>query len=75
VFVEQDAIFEDGEVGAVERLLSHAVLGGVAVPLCWLVSAYLAGLVGVAVYTHVLADLYATNRSTVALDVDDPRLQ
>lgn len=75
VFLDQDAIFVEGEVGAIRRLLSHAVVGGVAVPLCWLHSPYLTGLVATAVYAHVLADLWATNRDRVAVEVDDPRIQ
>lgn len=74
VFVDQSAIFEDGEVGAVERLLSHVAIGGVAVPLVWLASPYLAGLVAASLYGHVLADLVATTRESVVLDADDPRL-
>lgn len=73
--VDQPAIFADGEVGAVERLLSHVVVGGVAVPLVWLVSPYLAGIVAVSLYAHVLADLVDTVRTTVAVDADDPRLE
>jgi len=75
VFVEQEAIFEDGEVGMLERLLSHVVIGGVAVPLCWLLyGPYLGQLVGAAVYAHVLADLVADTRNAVVLESDDPRL-
>lgn len=57
-FVSQDQIFTPGEVGVLQRLLTHVVLGGV------LVVALLAGaLVDLAVvsavvlYVHVLADL------------------
>jgi len=75
VFLDQSRIFEDGEVGMLERLLSHVVIGGVAVPLCWLSSPYLAGLVGATIYAHVLADLVADTRNAVVLDADDPRLQ
>ena len=75
VFVAQDEIFERGEVGMLERLLSHVVIGGVAVPLCWLFySPYLGGLVAAAVYAHVLADLVADTRGAVVLEADDPRL-
>jgi hypothetical protein len=41
------------------------------VPLCWLLSPYLGGLTAAAVYCHVLADLYATNRNRVAVETDD----
>jgi hypothetical protein len=74
LFLDQSAIFERGEVGALERLLSHVVIGGVAVPLVWAVSQYLAGVVAVSLYAHVLADLISTTRDMVALDADDPRL-
>jgi len=75
VFFHQSRIFEDGEVGMLERLLSHVVIGGVAVPLCWLSSPYLAGLVGATIYAHVLADLVADSRNAVVLDAEDPRIQ
>jgi hypothetical protein len=71
---DQGAIFADGEVGAVRRLLSHVVIGGVAVPLVWLTSPYVAGLVAASLYGHVLADLIATTRDRVAVEADDPRL-
>lgn len=74
VVLAQDEIFETGTVGAVNRLLSHAVIGGVAVPLAWLASPYLAGVTAASLYAHVLADLVGTARSTVVLDADDPRL-
>jgi hypothetical protein len=75
VVTDQSAIFADGEVGALERLLSHAVIGGVAVPALWLVSPYVAGLVAVSLYAHVLADLVETTRTRMALERDDPRLE
>jgi hypothetical protein len=58
VFFSQDEIFAPDEVGVVERLLTHAVLGGVLV-----VALLAGGLVDLAVvsavvlYVHVLADL------------------
>jgi hypothetical protein len=75
VVLDQEAIFADGEVGAIRRLLSHAVIGGVAVPLVWVVSPYVAGLVAVSLYAHLLMDLAATTRTMVAVEVDDPRLE
>jgi len=74
VLVDQDAIFEEGTVGAARRLLSHVFIGGVAVPVVWLASPYLAGLVAVSLYAHVLADLVAMEHNKVVLDADDPRL-
>jgi hypothetical protein len=58
VLLDQEAIFEPGELTAPGRLLSHAVLGGVAVSVLWNLSRYWAFVVGVTVYVHVLADLY-----------------
>ncbi|MEF8884114.1 MAG: hypothetical protein V5A44_03200 [Haloarculaceae archaeon] len=72
---DQDAIFERGEVGLLERLLSHVVIGGVAVPLCWFYDPYLGKLVAAVVYAHVLADLVADTRDAVVLEADDPRLR
>ncbi|NHN42457.1 hypothetical protein G9C85_12595 [Halorubellus sp. JP-L1] len=58
VFVAQDEIFEPGEVWPLERLLSHAVLGGVLVGGLLAVDAVaLAVVSGVVLYVHVLADL------------------
>ena len=74
VVFDQDAIFEDGEVGAVRRLVSHVVLGGVAVPLVRLASPSLGAVVAASLYAHLLADLVAMARDTVVLDADDPRL-
>lgn len=71
LFVDQEAIFEEGTVGAIRRLLSHVVIAGLVVPLVWLASPYLAGVVAAALYAHLLADLYATERSMVAVDVPD----
>jgi hypothetical protein len=63
VFVDQGAIFEEGEVGVIRRLLSHVVLGGALVGLLAalaplpLLSPFLAGFVGLVLYFHLLADL------------------
>jgi hypothetical protein len=70
VFVAQSEIFEPGTVGAVHRLTSHLVIGGVAVPALWFVSPYVAGLVGVTLYAHVLADAVETMRTTISFDAD-----
>ncbi|QLH75917.1 hypothetical protein HZS55_00740 [Halosimplex rubrum] len=68
VFVAQDEIFDEGSVGALNRLLSHVLAGGVAVPLLWLRSPYVAGLVAAALYAHVLADLVSTTRAGVVVE-------
>lgn len=57
----QDEIFPAGEVGALQRLLSHVLLAGVAVAALALVDRPLALLTGVVLYLHVLADLYGDN--------------
>ena len=72
VLLDQDAVFDDGSVGALNRLLSHVVIAGVAVPPLWLWRPYVAGLVGVSLYAHVLADLVSTTRRSVVVDRDDP---
>jgi hypothetical protein len=68
VVFDQDAIFEEGTVGALNRLLSHVVIGGLAVPALWLWRPYLAGLVGASLYAHVLADLVSTARYGVVVE-------
>ncbi|MFC7141627.1 hypothetical protein ACFQMA_17535 [Halosimplex aquaticum] len=71
VFFAQDEIFEEGIVGALNRLLSHVVIGGIAVPALWLWRPYLAGLVGASLYAHLLADLVATTRHGVVVERGD----
>ncbi|QLH80246.1 hypothetical protein [Halosimplex pelagicum] len=68
VLVAQDEIFDVGSVGALNRLLSHVVIGGVAVPLLWLRYPYVDGLVAAALYAHVLADLVSTTRAGVVVE-------
>jgi hypothetical protein len=67
VFLAQEEIFETGDVGSFPRLLSHAVIAGVAVPALFLWRPYVAGVVGAALYAHVLGDLFAGTRDTVAV--------
>lgn len=57
VFTGQDEIFAPGEVGTLNRLLSHVALGGIAVVGTAVVSPDWALVVLAALYTHVLADL------------------
>ncbi|WP_123536430.1 hypothetical protein [Halosimplex salinum] len=73
VVFDQDAIFDDGTVGALNRLLSHVVVGGLAVPALWLWRPYLAGLVAASLYAHVLADLVSTARNGVVVDREGHR--
>ncbi|MBX0322106.1 hypothetical protein EGH21_03570 [Halomicroarcula sp. F13] len=59
-FTGQDDIFETADLSKSQRLLSHVLLAGVAVGGLWLASApYWALVVGVTLYVHVVADLYA----------------
>ncbi len=55
--VDQDALFVDSGMDRLDRLLSHAVLGGVGVGLVLPLAPDLAVLTGVTLYVHVLADL------------------
>jgi hypothetical protein len=61
VFVDQDAIFESGEVWPLQRLLTHAVGGGVLVAGLLPVSTDLAVVSAVVLYAHLLADLLWDN--------------
>jgi hypothetical protein len=54
---DQSTIFDPGDVGVLSRLLSHVVIGGLAVPLLALLSVPLAIVTGTVLYAHLLADL------------------
>ena len=55
-FTEQEEVFADADF-PIERLLTHAVIGGV-LTLFWLpVSAAVAAFTAVVVYAHVVADM------------------
>ncbi|QSG12285.1 Uncharacterized protein HSBGL_1874 [Halapricum desulfuricans] len=56
-FTDQRSIFRERDLEPLERLLSHVVIGGIAVPLTWLVEPDLGLVTGVTLYAHVLADL------------------
>ncbi|WP_135535591.1 hypothetical protein [Halostella pelagica] len=58
-FTEQDEVFEGvpGSQMRLERLLSHAVIGGVLTAALALVSVPVAAFTAVVVYAHVVADL------------------
>jgi hypothetical protein len=71
VFFEQGEIFDEGTVNAVERLLTHLVIGGVMVPVLWFWSPPIAAVAGVSLYAHLLADAISTVRNSVVLDVDE----
>lgn len=57
VFAEQNAIFDTGDVGTLRRLLSHVVLGGLAVAGLLLVDVFLAVFTALVLYTHLFCDL------------------
>lgn len=57
VFLDQDEIFEPTALWPPQRLLSHVVLAGVAVPALALIDTALAVFVAAVVYVHLLADL------------------
>lgn len=63
VFVDQGSIFDDGDVWRDQRLLSHLLVGGTLATLVWPIGRYAAFGVAVAIYTHVLADLYSDIRT------------
>lgn len=56
---DQSTIFREHDLDAFDRLLSHVVIVGVAVPVTWLVDPALGLVTGVTLYFHVLADLVA----------------
>lgn len=62
VFTDQSRIFETDEVLALQRLLSHAVLGGVLVAVLAPVDSFLATLSAVVLYAHIVSDLIDDNR-------------
>lgn len=62
VFRDQEAIFEPGDVGALNRLLTHVAIAGLVVPTLYLWRPSVAGAVALSLYAHVLADLVADRR-------------
>jgi hypothetical protein len=59
ILFDQGDIFEAGEdVTKLQRLLSHAVLGGLLVAGLYPLAPFVAVLSGVVLYVHVLSDLY-----------------
>jgi len=61
VFLDQSEIFEPLALWPLQRLLSHHVLGGVAVAALWTVSGPLALFTAIVLYAHVLSDLLWDN--------------
>lgn len=63
VFLDQTAIFDGDDVGAIERLVSHVVIASVAAGVLWLVGLqYWASVTAITVLVHLLADGYSTAR-------------
>jgi len=58
-FVEQERLFEPGDVGVLTRLTSHALIGGFVVAVLAPVAPLFALVSAVVVYGHVLCDLAA----------------
>ncbi|WP_089698747.1 hypothetical protein [Halogranum gelatinilyticum] len=54
-------------MGVLRRLLSHVVLGGLAVGGLVLVDGFLAVFVGLVLYVHLLSDLVADVRSEATI--------
>lgn len=54
---DQDRIFDPGDVGTLNRLLSHLLIGGGLVGALSIGSAGLAALTAVVLYTHLVSDV------------------
>lgn len=64
VFLDQSAIFDDDDLWAHQRLLSHVVIIGAFLPVVYfLAGPFLTVVSAVVLYAHVLADLIADNRN------------
>lgn len=61
VVLGQDEIFDPLDIWPLQRLLSHHVVGGVAVAGLWVVAEPLALFTAAVLYAHVLADLFWDN--------------
>ncbi|MFC6756555.1 MULTISPECIES: hypothetical protein [Haloarcula] len=57
VFVDQESIFYECELGKLDRLLSHMLVGGPVVAVLWALAPTLAALAAASLYVHVVADL------------------
>lgn len=60
---DPSTIFAEDDLSELQRLLSHAVVVGLAVPATWLVSPDLGLTTAVVLYGHVLSDLLADVRA------------
>ena len=59
VFVNQESIFDRGDIWRDQRLLSHLLIGGILVGVLWPVNRYWSFGTAVILYTHVISDLYS----------------
>jgi len=57
VFLDQASIFHEYELGKLDRLLSHMLIGGPLVAVLWVLAPTLAALAAASLYVHVVADL------------------
>ncbi|MDS0282411.1 hypothetical protein [Haloarcula onubensis] len=62
VVLDQESIFHEYELGKLDRLLSHTLIGGPLVVGLWLFTPALAALAAATLYVHVVADLVADIR-------------
>lgn len=57
VFIDQDAIFQQREDLASQRLLTHHILGAILTVSTWIIEPTLGLITGVVLYGHILADI------------------
>lgn len=62
VFLDQDSIFDADDLGKLDRLLSHLLIGGPLVVALWAFDPAVALLLAATLYVHVVADLIADIR-------------
>jgi len=68
VFFDQRSIFQEYELGKLDRLLSHLLVGGPLVAGLWLLDPTLAMLAAATLYVHLVADLVADIRDVRSSD-------
>jgi len=68
VFLDQASIFYEYELGKLDRLLSHMLIGGPLVAAVWVLAPTLALLVAASLYVHVVADLVQDVRDVRAAE-------
>jgi len=57
VVTDPERIFDGGSLDALERLLTHVLVAGVACTAAWLAWPALGVVIGVSLYVHIVADL------------------